>query len=131
MKLIYIVFLSVLLFGCKNVITKEETVHNNGKVTVHLVEPETCTKTITVKEVPLNVKMDSPPVSNTSTQKLPELASTTIQPSSSEQVTRPTPEVQPVPSEIVVSANSAMAMIIILALRGFGIFYFVIKNGKK
>ena len=56
MKLVCIVFLSILLVGCKNIIKDEHVVE---KPTTHLVESQNDVKVITVQEVPVNVKMDA------------------------------------------------------------------------
>lgn len=117
----------ILLVGCKNIVKEQPVVE---KPTVHLVEPQNDVKTIKSKEVPLNVKMDPAPVSHPSTRMLPEIVSAPVE-ISSESPSRPEPEIQPVPTEIVVSPNSAKTMIVILGLCGLGIFYFLIKNGKK
>jgi len=127
MKNVILAISFILLVGCKNIVKEQPVVE---KPTVHLVEPQNDVKTIKSEEVPLNVKMDPAPVSQPSTRTLPEMVSASVQ-TSSESPSRPKPEIQPVPSEIVVSANSAKAMIVILGLCGLGIFYFLIKNGKK
>jgi len=108
MKNIILTISLILLVGCKNIVKEQPVVE---KPTVHLMEktPSSVANKIKIKE------LDKP-----ETDKL------CCEPS-----VRPVPEIQPVASEIYVSPNSAMAMIIILALCGFGVFYFVIKNGKK
>ena len=127
MKLVCIVFLSILLVGCKNIIKDEHVVE---KPTTHLVESQNDVKVITVQEIPVNVKMDAAPVSQPSTTQPSELVQKPVNVDSTAS-SRPEPEAQPVASQIVVSPNSAKTMIIVLALCGFGIFYFLIKNGKK
>ena len=117
----------ILLVGCKNIVKEQPVVE---KPTVHLVEPQNDVKTIKSEEVPLNVKMDPAPTSQSSITQPSELVQKPVNVDSTAS-SRPEPEAQPVASQIVVSPNSAKTMIIVLALCGFGIFYFLIKNGKK
>lgn len=128
MKLLYITILALLIFGCKNII-KDQSI--TAKAATGLVELTPNVKTVSIQEVPINVKMDDAPLSESTPIHLSELTQRPVNINSLEPVSRPQTQIQPVVSNIAVSSHSTITMIIILVLCGFGILYFVINNGKK
>lgn len=95
MKLVYIIFLTLLLVACKNA----------EKQSVEISTPKT-------------VQLESP----------------VLVPAITENKTEPSPvasQAEAVHEKIVVSAGSAMTMIIILGLCAVSVFYFIIKHATK